>query len=138
RNLTGPFGQNSSTGWRHLQVHDDLTGAPRTFRSLAIRRDAAAQGPYNAYSLRLTLILSKAATTSDTLDATFDANHGPDRITVVNDRTITFPSTAATGGPAPFDYVVPFDVPYSWNGTGSLCWEVRVQSSTNMLTTYTF
>jgi hypothetical protein len=126
--LYGPIGQNMTTGWRHLQVHDDLTGPARTFNSLSIRRDSGIATPYNAFSCQVTLILSHAATNSTTVDATFQSNHGTGMKTVVNNKVINFPSTAASGAPAPFNYTIPFEQPFSYNGTSPLCWEIRTTS----------
>lgn len=136
--LAGPIGQNSTTGWRHLQVHDDLTGPPRTFNFLSIRRDPVGTLPYNAFSAQVTLILSHAATTSATVDTTFQNNHGAGMKTVVNNRVINFPSTAAGGAPAGFVYTIPFEQPFNYSGSGSLCWELRTTSFSNYLTTYYF
>ena len=135
---TGPLGQNSTTGWRHIQVHDDLNGSPRTFTSLSFRRDRTASLGYNRYTLQVTLRMSDAATTSGTIDSTFDNNHGTNVLTVVNNRQITFPSTAPGSAPAPFVYEIPFDVPFRYSGSGSLAWEIRVSSSAGMLTSYSF
>lgn len=134
----GPIGQSSASGWRYIQVHDDLAGPARTFQSLSVRRESTFGAPYNQFTARVTLILSNAATTAATIDSTFQNNHGANRLIVVNDRTVTFPSTIASGSPAPFAYTIPFDVPFRFNGVGSLCWELRVSNSSNMLTTYYF
>lgn len=133
------FGQSSSNGWRLLQVHDDLNGQARTFNSLALRRDSTSQRQkYNTYTLQMTVLVSTAATTASTISTTFDANHGANKQTVVNTRDIQLPTTAPGEAPAAFDYRIPFDQPYAFDGAGPLCWEVRILNATNLLTNYYF
>ncbi len=121
------FGNNSSSGWRFQQVHDDLRGARATLRELALRRDASIATRYPTYEFNLDLILSTAATTSTTMQAGFDANHGSNRIAVISNKKIVMPATFSDGVAAPFVYRMKFDAPYAFDGgNNGLCWEARV------------
>lgn len=132
-----PFGQDNANGWRFLQLHDDLKGKNQTIRGLAFRRDGTVSNtPYMAFSTRMTVICSTAATTVATLSNTFDANHGGNKQTVVSSQEFNFPPTLPGYLPAPFTYVINFQNPYAFNGTnGGLCWEVQITQQTNLVTT---
>jgi hypothetical protein len=123
---SAPFG-TTTTPYRYLQVHDDLAGTPRTIRALVLRRDgsaSAAAAP--AYVVVLDLFLSSAATTAGTMSATFDNNHGANRVQVGSFTQVSFPATTAGTLPRPFEYRIPLPTPYSYNGQGGLCWEARL------------
>lgn len=115
---------------RYLQVHDDLGGTPRTIHGIDLRRDSAGTSSYGAFTVTLDAFLSNAVTTASSVNATFDLNHGLNRVQVATARVISFPATVHGKVPAPFVYQMPFDTPFLFNGTGSLCWEVRITSRT--------
>ena len=129
---TMPIGAHSLPV-RHLQVHGDVGGAPRTIGAIAFRRAMELNGSnYSAYSILCDVWLSTAATGVDAPNATFDANHGPDRQLVAGAHLVHFPADAGEGPwPAPFAYRIPFQQPFAWSGQGDLCWDVRVQSRTS-------
>lgn len=129
-----PFG-STTTPDRYLQVHDDLAGTPRTIRSISLRRDGSTFSNFAAYSMLVDVVLSNAATTADTISTTFDSNHGSNKATVAQFKLVQFPSTDH-GSTRGFDYKIPFDQPFNFNGTGSLAWEMRVTSRTNPSTYY--
>lgn len=129
-----PFG-STTTPDRFLQVHDDLAGSPRTIRSISLRRDGTSYNDYAAYSALVDVVFSNAATTANTISATFDTNHGSNKVTVAQFKLVQFPATKHTSIRG-FDYKIPFDQPFNFNGTGSLAWEMRVTSRTNPSTYY--
>lgn len=133
-----PFGRSSTGGWRYLQIHDGLKGAKATINELAWRRDGD-RDRHTAYSFRCTLMLSTAAVAYDKIDQTFDNNHGTNKKTVVNFKEVSWPATRAEMLPAPFEYVIKFDQPYAFDGTGGgLCWEAQLSNIQNIRGTYYF
>jgi hypothetical protein len=134
-----PFGTSNPTGWRYQQVHDDLKGKKLTLRGLAFRRDNATAEPYMSFSLRMTVVLSTSATTSATMSTTFSSNHGTSTQTVLSGKQIDFKATRSSFLPAPFDYAIAFDQPYSFDGTSNgLCWEVQISQQINLQTSVYF
>ncbi len=126
-----PFGNR--TGFRYLQVHDDIQKA-FSIGSISFRR-AGLAGPgttvaYPAFSVTLDLWISTAAVTSTKPNYSFAANHGKDRLQVLKQKTIQFPPTQHRFVPNPFVYRIPFDRPFPFAGKGSLCWEVLLTKST--------
>ncbi|MBK8976548.1 MAG: hypothetical protein IPM29_11580 [Planctomycetes bacterium] len=116
---------------RIQQIHDDLPFRPRLVRGLAFRRNSAT-ATFAGFAADLDLTMSSPARSSATPSNVFADNHGANPILVVARRTIQFAGTQAPRTmPAPFDYVIPFDVPYSVSLAA--CWDVRVYAhgSTN-------
>jgi hypothetical protein len=130
-----PLG-TTATPHRYLQVHDDLNGRPMTIHGLSFRRDDQTAAAFPAYTVIIDVFLSNAATTAATTSTTFDANHGANRVQSTVLATVRFPATTHGVIPRPFEYRVPLATPFAWNGQGSLCWEIRVQSRTNSGTYY--
>jgi hypothetical protein len=137
-----PLGELQNQAFRYLQVHDDLQGTARVVRGLSFRRVGATdllprfQAVYPPYTVTLDAWCSTAATTSTTLSATFDANHGTDRARVVTNRTFNFPASEPGWMPQAFAYALPFDAPFSFQGGGPFCWEVQVADHTNTIEVY--
>lgn len=114
---------------RQLQIHEDLAGAPMVIRGLALRRDGGAAGAYAPFGIVGSLFLSTARAAA--LDANFDANHGPDRIQVLASSQVAFPATLPGIPPRPFEYVLPFALPFLFGGQGPLCWDLLVLARGN-------
>jgi hypothetical protein len=130
-NSSGPFGITAAP-YRYLQVHDDLNGTARTIHGFSVRRDGTATTTaYAAYSMTMDVFMSNAATTAGTMSTTFDSNHGANKVQVAAFQQVNFPATTAGTIPRPFEYRIPLAQPYSFNGTGGLCWEVRVLAVQN-------
>jgi len=131
-----PFG-STSQNFRYLNVHDDLAGNPRTILGFALRRGATTSTTVTpAMSVTLDGFMSTAVTTGATVDATFDNNHGGDKAQVLTSRTINFPAAGTGLVPYPFLYQVPLDQPFSFGGSGPLCWEVRITARVNASSTF--
>ena len=118
---TLPFGSLIALH-RYVQVHDDVP--PTSIRALAFRHDAGVIAV--AHGVRLDAWVSTAATTSATANATFDLNHGPDKLHVIANRWINVGASDPAQLPGPWVLQFPFDVPFVFAGGGSLCWEVQV------------
>jgi hypothetical protein len=137
-----PFGEHPNHVFRYLQVHDDTQGTPRPIRSLAWRRWGAPCTTggctviYPAYQVTLDAWCSTAATTSATAVAQFDANHGGDKVKVIDNKTFNFPVGAPGQVPQPFAYKITFDVPFIYLAAAPICWEVNVHAKTNTIQLY--
>ena len=134
-----PFGSHSTNGWRYLQVHDDLRGSKLTIRELGFRRDGAQVLRYSKYECTVSMSMSTAKTSSQTIDAFFDKNHGANKKSVVINRVIKFPATRGGRLVGPWDYRIKLDTPYAFDGTsGGLCWEARVSFFRGLISTVNF
>ncbi|MBK8098455.1 MAG: hypothetical protein IPK26_15205 [Planctomycetes bacterium] len=120
-----PFG-TTIVPFRYLQIHDDVPAM--TISGLAFRHNAT-NTVYPAHSVTLDAWVSTAAFPSVLANATFDLNHGGDKIQVVTNRTYNLPASDPHRLPGEFVLDFPFDVPFVYAG-GSLCWEVQVTAKT--------
>lgn len=132
-----PFGEFGAvaTPFRYQQVHDDVPAM--VIHGFAFRHSSTANGAVQQpFTLTLDAWMSTApaGTTGWNHSATFDSNHGPDRIQVVTNRTLVVPGNDPSAVPGPFAVDVPFDTgvqfPYAAGGR-SLAWEVRITARTN-------
>jgi hypothetical protein len=118
---------------RYLQVHDDLPG-PMLIRRLALRRDASAilwPVPTPAYTLHCDAWMSNATTDGGTVVPTFDLNHGTNRVQVwFQTMPVSMPASSWVPFPMPAIFALPLSAPFSWNGTGSLAWEIILRRTT--------
>ncbi|PIE24425.1 MAG: hypothetical protein CSA62_03885 [Planctomycetota bacterium] len=137
-----PFGARSNAGWRFLQIHDGLKGKKLQIKQLAFRREA---GSYsipprsNAFSFRVTLKLSTAKLAYGKIDASFDKNHGTNKRTVVLSKKVNWPATRVQHTAMPFEFILKFDQPYSFDGTsGGLCWEAQISGQQDLRRTIYF
>lgn len=132
-----PFGELGAfaTPFRYQQVHDDVPAM--VIHGLAFRHSSTASGVLQpAYTLTLDAWMSTApaGVTGPSHSATFDNNHGVDRIQVVTSRTIVVPGNDPASVPGPFVLDVPFDtgVQFAYAAGGrSLTWEVQITARTN-------
>lgn len=116
-----------STEGRLAQVHDDLAGRPMTVAALGFRTS----GQFPSIAL-ISVRCSTAATSASTVNAAFDDNHGANRATVVSVRTVSVFGAVSPPQWAPTtDLVIPFDVPYLFDGSGPFCWELDLYSNSN-------
>jgi hypothetical protein len=115
---------------RHLQVHDDLAGTPRTIHRIAFRRETPSNNTtVPASSLVCDLRLSTAVTTAAAPNATFAQNHGANMQQVSSFQFCQLPASPPAGAAMPFEYVIPFGQPFQYDGLGPLAWEILVHSS---------
>lgn len=124
-----PFGVTEQLA-RYLQIHEDLPSSPLLVRGLGFRRNADASS-HAAFALELDLRMSIPITTAAAPSPTFAANHNPrGSQLVVARRFVNFAAGgAATDLPRPFDYAIPFDVPFTVQGRA--VWEMSIHSRTN-------
>jgi len=124
-----PF--SGSNQFSFQQLHDDLWGRPRVIHELAFRINLKTSCA--ARTMNLTLKLSTSPNTSATASSTFAANHGTDLKTVISKQTVKWPAQTASGQVAPFAFTLGFmNNPFIYRGVGTLCWEVRVHSNTQV------
>lgn len=133
------LGSRSTSGWRYLQIHDDLKGKNATVREIAFRRDGARNTLYSSYEFNLTLILSTASKTAATITANFDANHGANKKVVASNQAVNMPATRARGVAADWQYRIKLRTPYVFSGAnGGLCWEAQTSLFRGPATTVYF
>jgi hypothetical protein len=131
-NNTFPFGY-AATPFRYQQIHDDVPAMAIT--GLAFRHNAGPLGMIAPpFTVTLDAWISTAATSSQTAYATFDLNHGPDRVQCVTNRTITIGGNDPIQLPSEWTVQLPFDPGIALAFTGapaSVCWEVQITARTN-------
>lgn len=124
-----PFG-STVVPFRFAQIHDDIPTMVIT--GMQFRHNATATVAYPSYSVTVDGWVSTAITTSATADATFDNNHGLDKVQVITNRTYTLGPSNLGDMPGQWVLDLPFDIPFPFAGSGaSLCWEVHVTAKTN-------
>lgn len=122
----------SSATHRFLQVNDELQGTARTIRAISFRRDGTtATSTHNGGTMLVNVFVSTAATTAAAPDATFDNNHGADKMRVGSNLIVRLPQSDPGMGPRDFDYRIPFQQPFQYAGNGPLCVEIQVTSNTS-------
>lgn len=124
-----PLG-TTGTPSRFQQIHDDMSGTPRTINALAFRRDGFNTSAYGAYTVIVDVSLSTSPMNSGNVGTTFDSNHGADRANVALQKVVSLPATTFSTT-RPFAYKVPFNQPFSFAGSGPLLWDITVTSRTN-------
>ncbi len=118
----------------YQQVHDDLGGG-KALVGMAFRKDESNQAAKvdPGFSFNCTLYLSNTPVRSANASTVFAKNHGKDKTAVLRKVTIKFPTRPAVSTPpAPFLAAIPWKKPFIYKGSsvGSLCWELRIHSST--------
>ncbi|MBK8977810.1 MAG: hypothetical protein IPM29_18025 [Planctomycetes bacterium] len=133
RQSTGfPVGYAERRVLRYQQIHDGLAGRPRALRGIAWRRAPGDSGLVGTFAATLEMRFSTSPRTAATISSTFTDNVGADESIVTANRSISFPDSVGPWlGPAPFDYVVPTDAPWSFAGNGPLCVELQLRDHTN-------
>jgi hypothetical protein len=122
-----PFG-NTTVPFRFSQIHDDVPAGLIT--GMRFRHNLAIV-QYPAHSVTIDAWVSTAVSPSTGANATFDNNHGPDKIQVIFNRTYNHPASVAGQSPGALLLDYPFDVPFVFGGApNSLCWEVHVTAKT--------
>ena len=133
---TGP---GSTTTPDHvMQIHDDLSGSARTINSVAFRRDASLGSSYNSagYTVITDVFMSNAAVNAGTAVATYDTNHGTNKVQVAAFNVAQWPAHIHTGASEPFAFKIPFNQPFAYNGVGSVCLDMRFTSKSNTSVLY--
>ncbi|MCC6670228.1 MAG: hypothetical protein IT458_04155 [Planctomycetes bacterium] len=117
---------------RYQYVDGDQRGTARpALQALELRRDGLApMGNFGPRSTVVTLVMAHADLAR--VGTTFAANYKDAPVTVFARKTVQLPDHAAPPAvtPAPWTVAFPFDVPFSYNGTDDLLWEVRAEQTT--------
>lgn len=122
-----PFG-NTTVPFRFAQIHDDVPAGVIT--GMRFRHNLTTT-QYPAHSVTIDAWVSTAVTPAAGANATFDNNHGVDKIQVIFNRTYNHPASVAGQAPGAWLLDYPFDVPFVFSGApSSLCWEVHVTAKT--------
>ena len=122
---TFPFGV-TTVPFRYVQVHDDVPAL--TLHGMAFRHNSGVSAP--AHAVTLDAWVSTAATSSGTINTTFDLNHGLDKVQVVTNRQYNLPASDPADLPGQWVLDFAFDVPFVFAGGVPLCWEVQITAKT--------
>jgi hypothetical protein len=95
--------------------------------SIAWRRDST--GLSAAIARNVELAVTMAHTDLATFTSTFANNYKDAPVTTFTKKFLAVPDWTVAQPPAPFDFVVPFDVPWQYNGTDALLWDVVVTNT---------
>jgi hypothetical protein len=117
------------TPQRLQQVDNTQRGNPANVASIAFRRDGDRLAPdAGARTFDLTVRMAHAICAN--IGGTFAGNYrGGASSTVFAKKTVSFPDwTAPVPGPAAFDFVVPLDSTWAYDGQDALLWEVVVEA----------
>jgi hypothetical protein len=115
----------------YMQIHRDLGNKALQIKEMSFRRYPYVL-PAAAFSASISLSLSTASASAPT--ATYAKNHGVNKQTIystTSPKTFNFPQTVWQKTPV-FEYHIPFPSPVThlYIPKTSLCWEMRVHSST--------
>jgi hypothetical protein len=121
----------AASGARWQQVDGTLRGAGfQNVQSIAFRRDGllATNAAFGARVLQQVSVLMSHATLP-AVRKDQSTNYKDTPVLVFTPRDVNAPdwSVRPAAGTAPFDLRLPFDTPWSYNGTDDLLWEVRIQ-----------
>ncbi|MEZ5963184.1 MAG: hypothetical protein R3F56_04980 [Planctomycetota bacterium] len=126
-----PYANVLPFGWtnvpiRLLQVH---AGVPAgTIRGMAFRLDAGQTTDVAAFQAVVEVEMSSSVTSVLAPNATFDANHGADRTTVLPATVVNFAAAPRTLAPRPFLHTLAFSTPFNYGGAVPLCWDMRISN----------
>ncbi len=128
---TLPF---SSAPFHVLQVHGDLRGSVNLYSSIAFRRDGVSTAT-TGLSRTIDMEMFAGEAVYPNIDLTFAANFVMPRVPVVMRRMVNTPNwQIAASTPAPFDFTIPFDVPYLNSGLLDFAWELLAYSNSGTST----
>jgi hypothetical protein len=115
---------------RYQQVTDDLRGTQRVFTEIAWRRDGLVVDSFRMGPHRVEMEMHCADADKATFNATFDTNYASPRIPVFTRRVVVTPDHTWQPPmlPAPWTFLVPFDVPFPYSGQKDLLYEVTCHS----------
>ncbi|MEZ6038312.1 MAG: hypothetical protein R3F29_12580 [Planctomycetota bacterium] len=136
--LTATEGNVSSTvpfGWtigRYQQIHGALQGTPMTITAIAFRRDASVTGGGTPLWWS-EIVVRMADGKFEQAGNDFDGNYLGAAVEVFHRDRLVLPdwSQPTAASPAPFDLVIPLDVPYVHTGAHPLLWEIEVFDKSN-------
>lgn len=123
-----PYANVLPFGWtnvpiRMVQVH---AGVPAgVVRGMAFRLDAA-EVDVAAFQAVVEVDMSSSITSVQAPSATFDANHGTDRTTVLPATVVNFAAAPRGLAPRPFLHALAFNTPFNHAGAVPLCWDMRI------------
>jgi hypothetical protein len=129
-NNTIPFW---SATHRYQQIHGDMTGTPRVFVGMSLRKASITLASGVARTLDVEMLMCNSSFASQS--TTFASNY-IGTPTVVRPRgTINLPDwTTSQGSPEPWTVVVPFTTPFPYPGTNDFLWEWVIHSTTSTST----
>lgn len=133
---TAEIPDNNTIPWwsgsaRYQQGHGSLRGAPRSMQATSFRRDGGGNQA-TAVARTIDAELFMADTNFATLSTTFASNYASTPVNTVIRKMINLPDfTISQGSPAPWNIVIPHDVPFVYTGVQDLLWEIRIHSNTN-------
>lgn len=117
---------------RFQQIDGSLVGTgPRSLSSMALRREGdLASATSTARTVDITVVLAHGDTGA--ISPIYADNYLGAATTVFATQTVNLPDwTALAAGPAPFDFVIPFDTPFSFNGTDALITDLTITNSSS-------
>ena len=113
------------------QVHGDLRTQPLSIKSLAFRRAAITTTDPSGVARTVDAELFCGEGDMATAGTAFAGNYQGTPANVVQRKSLSLPDwTLYAGSPAPFDFVVPFDQPFTYTASSDFVWEVVVWSNT--------
>jgi hypothetical protein len=118
--LSHGFGSGANQS-RFLEINQSN---PALIHALSFRRDGGATETFPAVAIVADIYCSHARKGFQRIESEFDNNHGLIKIKVASAKVFSFPETAPGTIPNPFVYRFPFDVPFGYDGTNPLCWEI--------------
>lgn len=131
----GLFQVTSGSGFHYQMLYpgsifDSLPDTHQTITGVYLRPDASVTSASTTNYADFKIQYSTTSKTPEELTSNLAANHGSDRVTVL-DRPLTL-ATSATGGPdgpRGFDYYYPFDEPFVYDPTaGNLLTDISSRS----------
>jgi hypothetical protein len=130
-NSSTSFPWNGTGGMRVMYAYGRSTaGFERPVRVRGVRYRPLGGAPTNAVTYDLRLDVSTGRNPAQALNATFNANHGADRVTAFN-GLFTHPGSATTTAPGDFTLELAFDTPFEWDPRcGPLVLDFRRYSAT--------
>lgn len=138
-NSTGyPIGYQTYTKMSYQQIHGGLPAAPAPIKRLTFRPKGTSAS-HAAYTVNVTLKLGLGGPAPDSATSNYASNLGPNPVAVLTTANVNIPAYTATGAaPGPYIYGFPFPAPFVYDGSGTLCWDLRVHSHTYVGATLSF
>ncbi len=134
-NLEGPSDNMYpwSNPFRYQQVHTDLRGTPLPITGIAWRRNQDEFLPSTSSAKTFDMELTLCDADANTFGITFASNYVGTPVNVLVRRQVNSVDWRPAIGqrPAPFDFVIPFDVPFVYLGQNDLLYEVVVYMTSN-------
>ena len=117
--------------FHYQQVHGDVRGAPQVIKGQAHRRDGTSTTVSLPRTFDLQIWAGEGTFGATTITGTFASNYAAAPTQVFTRKMVNAPdwSTRPTTPPAPFDFVLTYDTPYSYSGSLDLIWEMAIHAT---------